>query len=480
MRQNNNLLRSIIEKNADATLIVDHSGVIRFANPAAETLFGKSREELLNSRFGFPLANAETTEIDIVRRDGVSAIAQMRIVSMDWQGEKAHLASLRDVTELTRARKKVSLLANLVENACHDMMFVVQINGRILECNALARQTFALEAFPTADRDMQSLLYAGTGESWAEIASAVNKRSHWRGNVLAACKQGKIFPVDLTASRHVNRTDGSVNILCFLRDITREKEVDRMKSEFITVASHEMRTPLTAVRNAVDLLLQNKAGDITEKQHRFLSMALRNVDRISGLVNNLLDISRIESGRLDLDYSQVHVAQLIQDTVASLWPLATAKSISLKTQVAPNLPVIQADAVRLEQVLVNVIGNALKFTPEQGMVTIHAFTDGRGEPSTPLTLSVTDTGTGIPHEFIDHIFDKFFQVESSLSGQNNLGIGLGMAISKAIVEAHGGTIQCFSGPKQGTTFTVCLPIAPMRMIPPAGSQNHPIHSDRAE
>jgi signal transduction histidine kinase len=149
----------------------------------------------------------------------------------------------------------------------------------------------------------------------------------------------------------------------------------------------------------------------------------------------------------------------------------------LETKLAQNLPAIQADAERLEQVLVNILGNAFKFTPAHGAVTVEAFADGAGEDFPALTLTVSDTGTGIPPERIDHVFDKFFQVDSSLSGQNKLGIGLGLAISKGIVEAHGGTIRCSSRLQQGTTFTIGLPIASRRAQPSAGPEHRRINSD---
>lgn len=464
MDQTEPSLRNIIKKNADGMLIVDREGFIRFVNPAAETLFGKKSKELLGTRFGFPLTGGEITEIDVFRQHGNIAVAEMRVVEIEWHGDVAHLASLRDITELTGARKKVELLANLVENARHDMIFVVHPDGRILESNALARTTFGYSQPEMAAQNIGSLFESEGRKAWKKIAAAVERESHWRGDVLSILKDGKIIPIDMTVSKYVNQTDRSANMICFLRDITREKEIDRMKSEFIAIASHEMRTPLTAIKNAVDIILKGKAGETTDVQERFLSMASRNIDRISTLVNNLLDISKIEAGKIELNYTEVHMKDLIEDVVNTLWALADEKSVALEMHIAPALPRVYADPSRIHQVLTNIVGNAIKFTPERGIVTISAQESEQRSAGDPrnrvdfIEVSVTDTGIGIPKRFVTHIFDKFYQVASSLSQQKHVGTGLGMAISKGIVQAHGGKIRCTSKTGKGSTFSFTLPI----------------------
>ena len=313
-------------------------------------------------------------------------------------------------------------------------------------------------------QDIGELFTLKTDEGWAKIAEAVQETSHWRGELLATCKDGREFPVDIAVNRPESEDTQSIDIICFVRDISKEKEIDRMKSEFISVASHEMKTPLTSIKNAVDLILKRKTGDITEEQEKFLSMAKRNIDRLVGLINDLLDISKIESGKMELHFADMDIRECVENVINTFEPLADEKSISLKTVLDPEVPTIRADAARIDEVMINLVGNAIKFTPENGTVTIdiHKVKDLPDMPDGVngfVEVSVVDNGIGIPEEVIDHVFDKFYQVESSLSMQNRMGSGLGLAISKYTVEAHGGRIVCKSKEGEGSTFSFTVPIA---------------------
>ncbi len=457
------LLRTILEKTADGIIIVDGKGRMLFVNPAAESFFGRKAEALRGELCKIPLVTGETSELSIVRSEGETAIAEVRVVEIHWEGESAYLASLRDVTEIQQARKRVELLAHLVENARHVMIIIVNPDGCIMECNALARTAFGYSDTEVLELNIGSLLQRQTGEDWKEIADLVKRDSHWRGELVAVRKDGSEFPVDMAASRSEHEETEGQNIICFVRDVSKEKEMDRMKSEFISVASHEMRTPMTSIKNAIDIMLKKKAGDITETQERFLSMAKRNIDRLASLINDLLDISKIEAGKMELNYADMDIRGCVEDVMNTSAPLADQKSITLKAKTDPDLPVLYADAFRLEQVLINLVGNAIKFTPDNGTVSVavHRRQDMADMPEGAkgsLEISVTDNGSGIPKEGIEHIFDKFYQVESSLSTQKQGGSGLGLAISKHLVNAHGGNISCKSKEGKGSTFTFTLPI----------------------
>ncbi len=238
------------------------------------------------------------------------------------------------------------------------------------------------------------------------------------------------------------------------------RRIDSMKSEFVSVASHELRTPLAAIKNAVQLVLKGTAGKINENQEKFLSMAERNINRLTNILNDLLNLSRIESGKIELKFENIGLKGIIELTVSSLRPHADGKSIKIDLEINEQLPAVYGDPEKIEQILTNLIGNAIKFTPEGGRILITARTLTRNEEGghgDSVAVSVSDTGIGIPSEHLDSIFEKFRQVEGSLQ-RSVSGTGLGLAITKGLVEAHQGKIWVESEAGKGSTFTFTLPI----------------------
>jgi signal transduction histidine kinase/GGDEF domain-containing protein len=234
------------------------------------------------------------------------------------------------------------------------------------------------------------------------------------------------------------------------------RKLDEIKSEFVSVASHEFRTPLAAIKNAVQLILTGKTGAINETQVKFLSMAERNINRLMNILNDLLSLSRIESGKMTLKFENLDLRGLIEFIHSSFKPQTDGKSIHLRMELPPEVPAINGDREKLEQVLTNLVGNALKFTPEGGEIVISAKPDdGNGSR---MAISVKDTGAGIPSDQLDRIFEKFHQVEGSLQRSVG-GAGLGLAITKGLVEAHQGKIFVESEVGKGSTFTFTLPIS---------------------
>jgi signal transduction histidine kinase/GGDEF domain-containing protein len=239
------------------------------------------------------------------------------------------------------------------------------------------------------------------------------------------------------------------------------RKIDAMKSEFVSVASHELRTPLAAIKNAVQLMLSGKTGEINENQSKFLSMAERNINRLTNILNDLLNLSRIESGKIELKFENLELKGITELTASSLRPQADVKSIQIEVEISKQLPAVYGDPEKIEQILTNLIGNAIKFTPDGGKILITAklFSPEReGGPRHTVAVSVKDTGVGIPSEHLDPIFEKFHQVESSLH-RSVTGTGLGLAITKGLVEAHQGKIWVESEVGKGSTFTFTLPLA---------------------
>jgi nitrogen-specific signal transduction histidine kinase len=239
------------------------------------------------------------------------------------------------------------------------------------------------------------------------------------------------------------------------------RKIDAMKSEFVSVASHELRTPLAAIKNAVQLMLSGKTGEINENQSKFLSMAERNINRLTNILNDLLNLSRIELGKIELKFGNLELKGIIELTASSLRPQADVKSLQIEVRISEPLPVVYGDPEKIEQILTNLIGNAIKFTPKGGKIIVSAKPlpkekgVGYGDQ---VAVSVKDTGIGIPPEHLDAIFEKFHQVEGSLH-RSVSGTGLGLAITKGLVEAHQGKIWVESEIEKGSMFTFTLPLA---------------------
>ncbi len=249
------------------------------------------------------------------------------------------------------------------------------------------------------------------------------------------------------------------------------ERLEKLKSEFISIVSHELRTPLTSIKNSLDILLSGKCGEITQAGEKFLTMAKRNVTRLSGIINDLLDISKIEAGKMDFHFKPVQLNMVIDYVKSALSGLAKEKSIEVSVEEYGILPEITADAQRLEQVLTNLLSNAIKFTPEGKSIQIKSELLNAAELKYPpcfedamknlkgnyIVVSVEDEGIGIAENELLHAFDKFAQIENSLSRKVG-GSGLGLPIAKQLIEAHKGAIWCESVLNKGSKFYFALPV----------------------
>ncbi len=254
-------------------------------------------------------------------------------------------------------------------------------------------------------------------------------------------------------------------------------KLERLKSEFISIVSHELRTPLTSIKNSLDILMSGRCGEITESGDKFLSMAMRNVQRLSGIINDLLDLSKIEAGKMDFNFAPTNINTVIDYVKSALSEVAKSKGLTIITEEAENIPDIKADSQRLEQVLTNLVSNAIKFTPENKTITISSklvnskdihindyFKDSvKLVDGDYVLVCVKDEGIGIAEKDLVHAFDKFAQIENSLSRKAG-GTGLGLPIAKQLLEAHHGAIWCDSELNKGSEFYFAIPTAKIEQL----------------
>ncbi len=244
--------------------------------------------------------------------------------------------------------------------------------------------------------------------------------------------------------------------------------VSELKTQFVSLVSHELRTPMTAIKGSLDIIHSGASGPIHEKQKMFISMARRNIDRLSDLINNILDLSRIEAGKIEFDFNEIDIQNPLNNVLLTLAGPADEKKISLESQIPTDLPTLYADEAKVEQILTNLIANALKYTPAGGKVIILARKAGmkdvkrvvrdKDEPAKYghfVKVSVIDTGTGIPQDQLEAIFDRYIRLKGK---KGERGTGLGLAICRHLVEEHGGAIWAERGAERGSVLNFLLPV----------------------
>jgi signal transduction histidine kinase len=230
--------------------------------------------------------------------------------------------------------------------------------------------------------------------------------------------------------------------------VTQEREQEELKRGIISTVSHQLKSPLTSIRMALHLLLEEKIGSLTPKQVELLVAAREDSDRLHGILNNLLDISRIESGKVEMNFRKVSPHTMVFEALEPFQMDFKDRGVVLGTELSDDLPEVWADTARMNHVFANLLSNALRYTPPGGKVSVAARADEEW-----VYLSVSDTGKGIPSQYLPRIFEQFFHVPDQ---ETETGAGLGLAIVKEIVEAHGGTVKVESRLGEGSTFTFCL------------------------
>lgn len=334
-----------------------------------------------------------------------------------------------------------------------DGVVVVDPELHLILMNPVARHILELEEEPPVGVPLRPYLPA---PDFADLLSDTLQSQ--REQIRELCLGGESEDTQRTLgalASPVLDADGEVSgVVAVLRDITAQKELERMKSNFLSVVSHELRTPLHSIRGFVEIILMGKTGPVTELQEDFLRTVRSQTIVLQRMIDDLLEFSRMEAGRVKLNLSEVPLAQMANAVASKLVPLAEEGGLTLSLDVPEDLPEIDGDRVRLEQVLTNLVENAIKFTPSGGHIHISGTQSGER-----VHLIVADTGIGIPADELERIFDRFYQVDSS-ERRAYRGTGLGLSICKHIIERHQGRIWADSEgePGRGSRFHIELPV----------------------
>lgn len=337
-----------------------------------------------------------------------------------------------------------------------DGVMVADASDQVILFNAAAERILEIpreRALGRSTREMLGL-YGVEGQAWLATIEdwAADPGDHTPEEFVSERLELEDRVVSVHASPVIMGSEylGTVSVF---RDITVAVEADRAKSEFVSTVSHELRTPMTSIKGYADLLLMGAVGDLGDEQRRFLTIIRSNADRLTALVNDLLDISRIETGRVELDLRAVHLHEVVKQVTGTLEGKARGQGVRLEARVSEHLPAVWSDSARLAQILTNLVGNAIQYTPPGGKVTVSA----RQEDGM-LEVLVTDTGIGISAENQKKIFDRFFRADDPLVRESP-GTGLGLPITASLVDLHGGEIWVESELGEGSTFTFTLPLA---------------------
>jgi signal transduction histidine kinase len=361
----------------------------------------------------------------------------------------AHALALRRTRRLLDVNRAVL-------DSTREGITMVDLNARLLFSNRAMEGFYASFDVPAEGTVWERLLATAelttTPDRYiSDFAKVIDDPDLVYENEFTIAESGRTFrgvtaPVKDSAGRLIGR-------IFSLRDVTAERDAERLKDEFVATVSHELRTPLTSMFGFMEVLLDGDAGELNEEQRRFLQIVQRSTERLMRLVGDLLIIGQIDSGHLSLELAPTDLRAVAADVVESGRALARVKGIELTLNAEP-VPLIEADRSRLAQLTDNLLSNALKFTPAGGHIAVDV-----SQHDGVCVLEVSDSGLGIPKAERGRLFERFYRT-SEATERAIPGTGLGLAISRAIVEAHGGVIDIVDREGPGTTFRVELPLSP--------------------
>jgi two-component system phosphate regulon sensor histidine kinase PhoR len=391
-------------------------------------------------------------------------IAAARDMARGNLDRELHLCTPDEIGELARsinemARQLRETIAMITEeknrvrailNSMADGVIALDRDGRVLLINPVVEEIFDLREEACLGKKILGVIRNYDLERLLSRTLESQNSTSEEIKILGAGSEPRFFRLQATPLKGCHGETGGVVVV--LRDITERKKLEQMRTEFVANVSHELRTPLTSIKGFLETLLDGAIDDPGASRH-FLEIISQETERLTRLVDELLNLSKIEERRVVHRWQRVNLADIISRVVSLFRPRAGEKSLTLSLEVPRDLPAVYGDPDMLAQVLINLLDNAVKYTPPRGSITIRAMV--RGDQ---LRVEVEDTGIGIPAESLPRVFERFYRVDKARSRELG-GYGIGLAIVKHIIRAHGGKIDVQSTPGKGSLFFFTLPLA---------------------
>jgi PAS domain S-box-containing protein len=450
----------------------DVNGFCEYTNPHFQKLSGQTFDETLGTgwteaihpedrdaafaAWSQTVSQGSEFEVEyrLVPRSGPSSLVHARASAvLGSQGEiTGYVGTVQNITAARRAEESLRASEQRTRAIIDNMMsglITIDHHNAIRTVNRAAERLFGYQAEELVGQPLTMLVPDSVGHKLEYLIQSREKSlgrvTEWEGQR----KNREIFPFEL--SMFSFRTPDGVQLAGSMQDVSQRKAAEQAKRDFLSTISHELRTPLTSIRGSLALIAAGVMGEVPAEIRKMIDLAERNSTRLLALINDLLDIERMESGRMEMEMRDVSLDPILQRSAESVRALADQQNISI--QVASSGAQVRADEHRITQVVINLLSNAIKFSPRGGVVEVaaHGF-DGTVE------VRVSDRGRGVPKEAQQRIFERFAQVDASDSKAKG-GAGLGLAICRAIVEQHGGEIGVSSQEGLGSTFWFRLPRA---------------------
>jgi PAS domain S-box-containing protein len=475
LRSSSARINTIVNNVLDGIVAVDEHGRIESVNQAAERMFGYSGDELVGQAFAGLLdercAGAYRSMLRAApgeavihsffceecegglgrRRDGSTFPIELAISRVKMKGGRLSIHIVRDVTERNRADQGLRLAASVFDNASEGIV-VTDVNGTIQSVNPAftAITGYSVEALIGEN---PRLLKSGKqdAEFYREMWQAIAETGHWRGEIWNRRENGEMFPQWLTINAIKDSRGRTTNYVGVVWDISELKAEQRKKEEFITMVSHELRTPLTSVLGALGMIRENMAAQIPQQAQRLVALAHSNSRRLVRLISDILDMEKIEAGKMTFEFEPVELVALVGQVIEDGKALAEASQVEIRLTASAPEAWVNGDADRLMQALTNLLSNAITFSPPGNPIEVSL-----GTRDEFVHVEVTDHGPGIPEEFRNEIFTKFAQASGTRTGRK-AGTGLGLSIAKVIIQHHGGRIDYRTQANDGTSFFIDLP-----------------------